>query len=421
MKSSILLITCLLCLLIGYSCKKDTPYNDTSVDNKTGTVIDGSNAIIDKDTEWKDVFGGDTIDYYIKTPIRIIKNAVLTIKPGVVVVFETSESGIRVEDNAGLNASGTLKKQIVLTSRHGQEGAWRGITFASNNSANKLSYARVLYAGSMKDVGYCDSIGAIVLAKNYTVKVSVTNSFIAYSGGYGIWAGSGNADLAFSKDSVLCFMAPPVAITADNMYKLDSTSYYGYLNVNYIEVAGGEIKGTDTIQRLGVAYRIMGRVYITKTLTFLPGCIVEFNKTGELTTSNALGTSHTGIINAIGTTNSHIIFRGVQPDAGSWVGITITSPGDNVLQYCEISSGGSISGYQNPSTAKGNIIVGRTGTGATATVKYCTISSSAGYGIAMFQDIVNPANSSNVYTNKVASFIDSNTYNNNATGNKGYY
>jgi len=412
---------CLVYLLTVYSCKKDTPYNDSSTGNKTGTVIDGSNAIIDKDTEWKDVFGGDTIDYYIKTPIRIIKNAVLTIKPGVVVSFETSESGIRVEENAGLNASGTLKKQIVLTSRHETDGTWRGITFASNNPANKLSYARVLYAGSMKDAGFCDSIAAIALAKNYLVKVAITNSFIAYSGGYGIWAGSGNPDLTFNKDSLLCFIKPPLAITADNMFKLDSASYYGYLNVSYIEVAGGEIKGTDTIQRLGVAYRILGRTYITKTLTISPGCLFEFNKTGELTTSNALGASHTGVINAIGTTTSHIIFRGVQQDAGSWVGITITSPGDNELQYCEISSGGSASGYQNPTTAKGNIVVGRSNTGATATIKYCTISSSAGYGIAMFQDILNPANSSNVYTNKVASFIDSNTYSSNANGNKGTY
>ena len=426
MRKTRLLINCLLCIILGcYSCKRDTPaVNPDSVsNNKSGSVIEGSNAVINVNTEWKDLYGGDTIDYYIKTPVRIIKDAILTIKPGVIVAFESEESGIRVEDNAGLNASGTLSKQIIFTCRNKTEGAWKGITFASGNTANKLNYTRVIYAGSMKDAGYCDSLAAIVLAKNYAVKVSITNSYIAYSGGYGIWAGASNADLTFTKDTVLCFLKPPLAITANNICKLDSLSYYGYPNMTYIEVAGGEIKDVDTIQRLGVPYRILGRIHVIRTLTISHGCIFEFTKTGELTTSDLSGSNHTGIIKAIGKTTSHIIFRGIQQQAGSWVGITITSPGANDLEYCDISCGGSASGFQNPSTAKGNIIVGRTGAGANATVKYCTISLSAGYGITMFKDIITPANSSNVYTTNSRNglIVETNAYDSNSSGIKGTY
>lgn len=419
----ILLINCSLCLLLScYSCKKDVPATN-STNSKTGSVIDGNNAVIDKDTEWKDIYGGDTIDYYVEKPVRITKNAVLTIHPGVKIAFESKESGIRVEENAGLNASGTPEKQIVLTSRKLNSGAWRGITFASNNSSNKLYYTRVLYAGAIKDSGYCDSLAAIVLAKNCPVKATITHTYIAYSGGYGIWGASVNADLTFGNDSLICNLAPPLAITADNMDKPDSSSNYGYSSFAYVEVTGGEIKTSDTIQRLTVPYRINGRVHVTDTLTIMPGCVFEFNTTGELTTSDASGTNHNGIIKAIGTASSYIIFRGVQQQPGSWVGITITSPGDNELKYCDISYGGGAGGYQNPSSARGNIIVGRTATGAKAIIQRCKISNSAAYGIAMFKDNIVPDNSSIVSTTvKIVNITwETNTYDNNLSGNKGTY
>lgn len=420
MKKNRMLISFLLCILIGsYSCEKDTPAvnPESDTNNKTALVIEDNNAIIDSNTEWKDLYGGDTIDYIIKTQVRVIKNAVLTIKPGVLIAFETAESGIRVEENGGLDISGTINKQIVLTSRNRTDGAWKGITFATNNPANKLSYARVLYAGGMKDAGFCDSLAAIVLAKNHPAKVSITNTYIANSGGYGIWAaGSDNSDLTFSHDTVLCYIQPPLAVTANNMYRLDSTSYYGFSNITNIDVIGGEINDADTIQCIGAAYRILGRVYVNNTLTISPGCIFEFNKTGELTTTNMSGTNHNGVIKAIGTMSSHIVFRGVEQQPGSWVGITITSAAANELRYCDISSGGSSGGYQNPSSVKGNIIVGRNGTGAIATIKNCNISSSAGYGIAK-------ANNSSVYTTsgRPPFIIETNTYDSNSSGNIGSY
>jgi hypothetical protein len=434
MKKTNLLMKCLILIFLCagyYSCKKDTPATDDS--NNDGVVIDSDNAIIDQDTEWKDIHKGDTIDYYVKTLIKIQKTAILTIKPGVKIAFETAESGIRVEENAGLNASGEANKPIIFTSRNQSKGVWRGIIFASNNVSNKLDYVEVYYAGSMKDEGYCDAITAIGIAKDKNAKVNITNSKVERSAGYGLWvAGTADISLTFAKNVILDCDDAPVALTADNIAKLDSFSNYAGNGKYYIDVysvTGPEITGDVTIQQLNVPYRISGRVHILKTLTIAPGCILEFNTGGELTTTDFSGANHTGIIKAEGKVGDSIVFRGVQSTPGSWVGLSITSQAANSFLYCKVSEGGSTNGYANPSSAKGNFVVGRIGNGATATIKHSRIFNSAASGIAKYTDTVTPSKSSVVTTTTTVLFgtppvqieLITNKYSGNTSGNIGDY
>jgi len=427
MKSYILPFLICLPFLLFFSCKKDTPWEENSI---KGITIEGTSAIITKDTEWKDLYGGDTIDYYVKSLVKVQGTAILTIKPGVKISFETAESGIRVEENAGMNASGSASKLIEFTSKTESKSAWKGIIFASNNTSNKLDYVKVLYAGSAKDEGYCDKPTAIGLAKNKNARASISNTTIEESGGNGLWvAGTFDVVLNFQKNIISACNDAPVALTADNMSKLDSLSNYNYSANNYIDVYavnGPEIKDDATIQHLNTPYRISGRVHILKTLTISPGCIFEFNTGGELTTTDFSGANHTGIIIAQGKSSYYkIFFKGVQSQPGSWVGISITSQGDNSFLNCEISDGGGAAGYQNPANVRGNVIVGRIGMGAKASIRWCTLSNSGGYGIAKYKNDLTPANSSVVSTTYAwgtpLTQHETNTFTTNALGNIGTY
>lgn len=411
------------------SCKKDTPWAENTL---KGTIIEGAAAIITQNTEWKDLYGGDTIDYYVNSMVRIQGNAILTIKPGVKVSFENPEAGIRVEDKAGLNAIGNSIKPIIFTSRTDTMGAWKGIIFASGNISNQLDYVYLEFAGSKNDDGYCDAATSVGLAKNKKVMASITNSIIRESGGYGLWAaGSSDITLNFAKDTIRWCSKAPIAITSDNMVHLDSISSFNSNIENYIDVYcidGAQIANDAILQHLDVPYRITGRILISKTLTISPGCILEFNPGGEITTTDLSGSNYTGNILAAGNGAPYkIIFRGVQSQPGSWVGITITSPNVNNFFNCEISDGGGATGYQNPVNAKGNIIVGRNGMGANATIKNCKIFNGSAFGIAKYVDALIPANSSTVTTQNVFMFnghplyIETNTFDNNTLGNIGNY
>jgi hypothetical protein len=367
MKKSIIYFLGFTIVIFTTSCKKDSPAELVS---KAGKVIEGEDAIITQNTEWKDLYGGDTIDYYVKAFVKIQKTAILTIKPGVHISFETPESGIRVEETGALDAEGTSVKPILFSSRAATNGAWMGIIFSSKNVSNKLDYVNVEYAGNAKDAGYCDEITSVGVARE--ARLSITNSTIKESGGYGLWVGVNGANITFAKNRITAAKRAPVALLAQNMASLDSLTDYGYNGENYIQVydvLGSDITNDATIQRLSVPYRFSGRVHILKTLTIMPGCVFEFNTAGELTTTDYSGANHTGIIKAEGKTDNYkIFFKGVQSQPGSWVGITITSAGNNVFKNCEVSDAGASGGYANPSAAKGNFIVGRIGMGAKATI-----------------------------------------------------
>jgi hypothetical protein len=387
--------------------------------NNTGKIIDASNAVIQKDTVWKDLFGGDTIDYYVSSMVRI-KNAVLTIKPGVRISFEDSLSGIRVEGTGGLRAEGTSNKRIVFTSRINEYGSWVGLIFASNNPDNILSFANIECAGSKADEGYCDKPAGIGIAKNVGAKAVITDCSISRCGskGYGLWiAGSGDVSLVFQRNYL--DLSNPIALTADNMARIDSSNQFTYTS-SFIEVYGSnEIKNTDTIQNTKQPFRIEGKVFVTKPFVISPGCTFEFANSGELITSNADGTSHTGTIKAIGIPSKLITFKGITPSV-SWTGITITSNNESEFRYCSISKAGNVAGFANPTNAIGNFVVGTSGAGAKATIMYCTISNSGGWGIMK--------NTNSAVTTKIMiivnltiTWIETNKFSQNALGDIGSY
>lgn len=112
----------------------------------------------------------------------------LKLMPGVAMKFADGK-GIRVDNNAYLNAKGTVDRKIIFTGVNEVKGAWYGIQFLSNSDLNILSYTEILYAGKTVHLGV-PQIASISVGGNYVSKLNITHSKIAHGEGYGIVIGT---------------------------------------------------------------------------------------------------------------------------------------------------------------------------------------------------------------------------------------
>jgi hypothetical protein len=133
-----------------------------------------------------------------KTPYRIngefTINAGFKLSPGVRMEMNR-DAVIRVNTGGYLSAVGTPTQQVVFTGADQSAGYWRGIICYSQDTKNVLDNAEVSNAGSI----------SIVSAKKANIAVygtratlSIRNTRISGSGGYGVFVGYGasaNADL----------------------------------------------------------------------------------------------------------------------------------------------------------------------------------------------------------------------------------
>ncbi len=89
----------------------------------------------------------------LNVPYRLVRavtiegeGTVVTIAPGA--RFEAaSDAGIRVRDGAGLRAAGEADDRIVFSGIQAAAGAWPGLHFNTDNSANEIRYAVIEHAG----------------------------------------------------------------------------------------------------------------------------------------------------------------------------------------------------------------------------------------------------------------------------------
>ena len=153
----------------------------------TGNGHDGveifSSALLlpnNEESVWPELFFGAT--YLVSGNLSIQSG--LKILPGAAFKFVDGK-GIRVTGNGYLNAAGTAARKIIFTGFNEKKGWWYGIQFLSNSNQNVLDYTEILYAGNGLHYGILQ-VASLALGGNLQSKLSVTNSKIAYGGGYGI-------------------------------------------------------------------------------------------------------------------------------------------------------------------------------------------------------------------------------------------
>ncbi len=111
----------------------------------------------------------------------------IDIQAGTELVFEEG-AGLGVYDSGILNAVGSSSDNIVFRGLMDEQGYWRGIHIETNSSSNILDYVSLLNAGS--NYVYCCNAKASLYVKS--AKLTVSNSYVADSGGCGIYLTSGS-------------------------------------------------------------------------------------------------------------------------------------------------------------------------------------------------------------------------------------
>lgn len=336
---------------------------------------------------WEDVATGDAVDYVIQCAISITNDAVLTIAPGVIIQFEGEESGLFTSDGGGLKAIGTEDNPIRLMGSSEQKGIWQGVYFASTHPENRLEYVEVMHAGRTASA-QSNVKGAVQLTRGDESRASIINCTIQDNDGYGVFATEGSNLEAFTGNVISANELSPVGLYFSQLPVLDATSTYSPDNGQaYIEVKNDIFDADGTMHRLEVPFRFVdnSRYYVEGALTIQAGTMLEFAsgaalRLGDQSTDCGLTTAS---LNAVGTEESPITFKGIAEGSGSWLGIGINSSSpDNQLIYCNISGGGAGKIF-NTDHENANVVLQCE---SRVIIQNSTISESGGHGIVIHDE-----------------------------------
>lgn len=278
----------------------------------------------------------------------------LTLKPGVEMYFG-SDAGIRIPNGSTLSAEGTLEKTILLTGSRSERGYWQGLYFDASNSAdNRLDHVRLEYAGSKRWSGAELSVGAIYMTGESRVRI--TNSRLFDNAGPALNIdGSAMNTTALVENSEFEKNALPI------MTRVQAVGFWGEgltftdndkQEISIHGASDGTGMGEIQWRNHGVPYVFQRALVVQGALTLEAGTELVFptNEGIKVTTDASL--------EAIGSEDSVITFRGAENPRGFWKGIYFEESASprNKLDYVLIDGAGG-AGWTGAGYSKGGIYV----------------------------------------------------------------
>jgi len=265
---------------------------------------------------------------------NVTVSAALTIQPGVQIVFSQGARLTISSSGGSISAVGTEANPIIFTGEQPAPGFWDGIAIESLNPSNELTYAEVTYAG---DGGYA----GVYVGSSGTVKL--TNSTFSDSATVGVEVVNGGTLPDFANNTLTANAEGAMLIAPNLIGSLDSASNYSGNAANYVDATNGStVTDAQTwVNTDNVPFRL-NNTTVNAAVTVEPGADFIFMSGARLTVS-------TGSLNAVGTAEQKITFKGEgdSPGPGSWDGINIESNNpNNEFTFTEIAHGGS-GGYAN--------------------------------------------------------------------------
>jgi len=160
-------------------------FNNNHVVVNGGQIQEGDNVV------WPALLNGN----YLFTNTTTIWGKV-SIEPGAILEFD-NDVIMRVRTNGILVANGTASNHIIFTRRSGSMDHWRGIAIETSSMENSMDYVEISYAGNANLIS---GIGQTNLGLGNNARLTLTNSTISNSLGYGIWLRPG-AELTQSNNT----------------------------------------------------------------------------------------------------------------------------------------------------------------------------------------------------------------------------
>lgn len=272
----------------------------------------------------------------------------LTIEPGVRVLFARGAGltiGTRNEPGS-LQAVGTASDEIefMSTLQFQSHGYWGALQFSHAAGPSRLEHVTIQDCGRTAD---WPEACLRVIGTGDTGPV-VRDVTIAFSSGYG-FAGAGGG---FGPDSrglrVLSTRSAPVRIGPNQVGTLPTDLSFAEQGTVAIEVGGGRLFTSQAWPALDMPYVVVNTVTVsgegTPTLELRPGTELLFGSAGEIVVG---GENGSGKLTAWGTQSEPVVFSAVNPQPGSWNGVTFRANAsrESLMIRTVVEYGGKANGY----------------------------------------------------------------------------
>ena len=291
---------------------------------------------ISANTTWPD--RGLDVDYVIDGWFYIEGNALLTIEPGVTIMFTGTDGGLDVGENAGLKMVGTAEKPIRLVNplNNNNPGAWRSISIHSNRNDNQFEYVEFINGGSDEyDVIWNDG------------KLSMKHCLIDGGLGNGVELGWTGVFTAFENNTIKNVNYPLWINAYEKASILGGGNTYTNNTNNMIMVDTYYLdeQHTATISNQGIPYYIKDGINVCENSKMVINEGVEF----VFDADKEFVISEDSRLEVNGTESQPVIFRAKNAE-DPWRGILFWSNRTgNLINYAKIMNCG-VGDYANERT-----------------------------------------------------------------------
>lgn len=322
---------------------------------------------ISQNVTWPD--RGLAVDYIIDGVLDIDGNALLTIDPGVTIMFTNVNGAIVVGENAGLKMVGTADKPIILQgpTNNPNNGSWDRIKIYSKRNDNQFEYVQFLRGGSADDVEWWGvvNVSGKLSMKHCTLDGGLKTGLVLEEDGY----------LTAFENNVIknCAGCPIYTESINNICKnIGTGNTFTRNGDNRVKVNWGYPSESEnlTLRAIGIPYAVLGSVGYDspKTLTIEAGTIIEMQP------NEGFGISGGIVMN--GTAGNPIVFR-CENNTENWNGIDFSSTRNgNQMNYVQIQRGGASDDWTSQSCLYIRV-------GSKLSMTGCSFGSSARYGVSI--------------------------------------
>ena len=278
----------------------------------------------------------DGVDYIIDGVLNIEDNALLTVEPGVTIMFTGKNGGIHVGDNAGLKMVGTESKPIVLTGPTNNQnvGSWGKVTITSMRGDNNFEYVTFKNGGAdnYEWSGVVDVEGAKLSIKHCTIDGSL---------GTGIDVEGDAVITAFEENKIVnCQGYPFYSESVSPLAAIDEKSDLTGNGSNFAYARGSVLSKDYTLEAISVPYYLVGTTTVEKGhFSITEGAEIVMGE--DVAT---IRVAQDGSMSIVGTEKKPVVLRGAdgKSDAGAWKNICFNSNNSkNALEWVEFRNGGS--------------------------------------------------------------------------------
>lgn len=292
------------------------------VDPNDPTTWSGS---IDANTTWPDL--GLPVDYIIDGWFYIEGNALLTIEPGVTIMFTGTNGGLDVGENAGLKMVGTEDKPIrfLNPTNNNNPGAWKCITIHSNRNDNQFEYVEFINGGSDEN--------AVVANEG---KLSMKHCLIDGGLGTGVELYYAGVFTAFENNIIKNVNYPLWINEHEKASSLGSGNIYLSNTNNMIALDDFWLESNTTFSNQGIPYYIPQGLQVSENSKMTVEAGAEF----VFAYQKKLIVSEDCKMEVNGTASQPVIFKALNTE-DPWGGIEFWSNRNgNVINYAQIKNCG---------------------------------------------------------------------------------